>query len=142
MQADYPPSYLAGVQLFNRHDFFEAHEVWEDLWAEEHGAAHLFLQGMIQIAVGLCHFCNGNLRGALKLYRTSRRYHDRCGETFIYGWGLSDLWTRMERCSHEILHAEELTSDLEADPDLFPTLKLNPPPEEWPDVEDFLHEEE
>jgi hypothetical protein len=31
------PRYLAGVVLFNEQEFFEAHEVWEDLWAESHG---------------------------------------------------------------------------------------------------------
>ena len=29
---EYDRRYLAGVVLFNRGDFFEAHEVWEDLW--------------------------------------------------------------------------------------------------------------
>ena len=36
MDADtpYDPRYLAGIVLFNRGDFFEAHEVWESLWME------------------------------------------------------------------------------------------------------------
>ena len=31
---DYDPRYLAGIRLFNDHDFFEAHEVWEEYWTE------------------------------------------------------------------------------------------------------------
>ena len=30
----YDPRYLAGILFFNRHDFFEAHEVWENLWGD------------------------------------------------------------------------------------------------------------
>ena len=33
----YDPRYLAGILFFNEGDYFEAHEVWEDLWAESHG---------------------------------------------------------------------------------------------------------
>src|SRR5947209_19488357 len=80
---DYDPRYLAGIVLFNRGDFFEAHEVWEDLWGESAGTEKRFYQGLIQAAVALCHFCNGNVRGAAKLYRSSRDYMDRCGSSFL-----------------------------------------------------------
>ena len=50
------PRYLAGIVLFNAQDFFEAHEVWEDLWSETCGNEHRFYQGLIQAAVGLCQY--------------------------------------------------------------------------------------
>src|SRR5215475_10621128 len=71
---EYDPRYLAGVLLFNRGDYFEAHEVWEDLWADSAAPDRRFYQGVLQAAVGLLHFCNGNLRGAVKLYRSSLDY--------------------------------------------------------------------
>src|SRR5271165_2510542 len=55
---NYDPRYLAGIVLFNRHDFFEAHEVWEDLWMDTALPEKRFYQGLIQAAVGLCHFAN------------------------------------------------------------------------------------
>src|SRR5262245_65801973 len=70
----YEPRYLAGVLFFNAHDYFEAHDVWEDLWAESYGDDRRFVQGLIQAAVGLFHFHGGNLGGAAKLFRTSREY--------------------------------------------------------------------
>jgi uncharacterized protein len=70
----YDPRYLAGILFFNERDFFEAHEVWEDLWAESHGNERRFYQGLIQAAVGLFHFSGGNLGGAVKLYRSSYDY--------------------------------------------------------------------
>ena len=70
MEADstqYDPRYLAGIVLFNRGDFFEAHEVWESLWMETFTPEKKFYQGLIQAAVALCHFCNALSRSILNL---------------------------------------------------------------------------
>ena len=70
-----------GIQLFNEEYFFEAHDVWEALWREEHGEARLFLQALIQVAAGFHHVKNGNVRGALALFEKAltklRRYPAR-----------------------------------------------------------------
>ncbi|MDQ2870408.1 MAG: DUF309 domain-containing protein [Acidobacteriota bacterium] len=42
-----------GRELFNRGDFFEAHEVWEEAWLAETGSTRRMLQGLIQIAAAL-----------------------------------------------------------------------------------------
>ena len=68
----YDDRYLAGIRYFNECEFFEAHEVWEDLWQEFQGQSRGFYQGLIQVAVCLHHFGNGNIRGAKKLYESSR----------------------------------------------------------------------
>ena len=72
--ADYDPRYLQGIEYFNRCEFFEAHDVWEELWADYRGSSRTFYQGLIQVAVCLHHFGNGNTRGAAKLYHSSRKY--------------------------------------------------------------------
>jgi len=54
-----------GVKLFNREEFFDAHEVWEDLWHEYRETDRTFLQGLIQAAAGLYHAQCGNERGAI-----------------------------------------------------------------------------
>ena len=41
-----------GTALFNRWQFFEAHEVWEDGWRIVDGRDRLLLHGLIQIAAG------------------------------------------------------------------------------------------
>ena len=74
MSAEYPEQYLEGLRLFNAEDFFESHEVWEEIWAEHFGPSRKFYQGLIQAAVALHHFGNGNIRGAKKLYYGSRGY--------------------------------------------------------------------
>ena len=73
---EYDPLYLQGVAYFNACEFFEAHEVWEDLWKNYSGDLRLFYKGLIQAAVALHHFGNGNIRGARKVYRSSRGYLD------------------------------------------------------------------
>src|SRR2546428_13978077 len=56
-----------GIRLFNDEHFFEAHEVLEDVWKQEHGEPRLFLQGLIQISAAYHHYQNGNLVGAATL---------------------------------------------------------------------------
>ena len=70
----YPSQYLSGVELFNRQQFFECHEVWEDLWREADQPVKLFYKGLIQAAVSLLHLRDGNLHGARKLLAGAQRY--------------------------------------------------------------------
>lgn len=137
----YDPRYLAGVLLFNAQDYFEAHEVWEDLWSESHGDERRFYQGLIQAAVGLCHFGNGNLGGAAKLYRSSRDYMERCPSPFL-GLDGAAFWARMERCFRPVLGPEPPDRAARPDPALLPVIELVPPPDDWPDPDDYLAEEE
>ncbi|MCI0684470.1 MAG: DUF309 domain-containing protein [Gemmataceae bacterium] len=137
--ANYDPRYLAGIVLFNRGDFFEAHEAWESLWMDTFGPEKQFYQGLIQAAVGLCHFCNGNLRGAAKLYRSSRDYMERYGAV-CQGLDLTRFWRQMERCFAELLATPEPAPGLTPHDDLIPEIELDPPPAEWPDPAAFVEE--
>ena len=81
---------------------FEAHEVWEDVWAETAGPERRFYQALIQAAVGLHHFGNGNLRGAVKLYHSSRNYMAPFGSPYL-GLDTTRFWMDMERCFRDVL---------------------------------------
>lgn len=137
-QAAYDPRYLAGVVLFNRGDFFEAHEVWESLWMEA-SPEKKFYQGLIQAAVALCHFCNGNLRGAIKLHRSSKDYMQRYGSPFL-GLDQAVFWQQMDQCFAEVLAAPSPDQKISIREELIPEISLDPPPEEWPRPEEFLEE--
>jgi len=65
--------FLRGVRLFNSAQFFEAHEVLEDVWRVAPNAEKKFLQGLIQVAVALHHHSTGNRVGARSLLARSRR---------------------------------------------------------------------
>jgi hypothetical protein len=138
---EYDPRYLAGILFFNAHDFFEAHEVWEEAWAASYGVQRRFYQGLIQAAVGLCHFGNGNLNGAIKLYRSSREYMQPCGDSYM-GLDLGEFWRQMEVCFASLLGPEPPPAATRPAEDKLPKLSLSPAPENWPDPEEYLPEEE
>ncbi|MEF3302604.1 DUF309 domain-containing protein [Paenibacillus sp. GYB003] len=59
--------YVEFLYYFNvERDYFECHEVMEELWMEE-GRNPLY-QGLLQVAVALYHHRNGNVGGAIKLF--------------------------------------------------------------------------
>ena len=64
--------YQLGIRHFNAREFYDAHEVWEDVWRESHGMEKLFLQGLIQAAVALHHHSTGNVVGACSLLERAR----------------------------------------------------------------------
>jgi predicted metal-dependent hydrolase len=74
--------YQLGIRLFNAREFYDAHEVWEDVWRESSGIEKKFLQGLIQAAVALHHHSTGNVVGACSLMERSRRNLAACGEEF------------------------------------------------------------
>jgi uncharacterized protein len=139
--ADYEPHYLAGIVLFNQGDFFEAHEVWEDAWIHTSGELKKFYQGLIQAAVGLCHFCNGNLNGALKLYHSSR---DKMRDvpSIYQGLNLPEFLAAMEQCFHELLTRDPAAPPPQVREELLPVIAVTPPPEQWPNPQDFMEHEE
>ena len=53
-----------GIELFNAREFYECHEVLEDLWRPTQGVERLFLQAVIHLAVGFYHHQRVNQRGA------------------------------------------------------------------------------
>mgnify|MGYP001286528173 CR=1 FL=1 len=63
----YDRLYVEYLYHFNvTRDYFECHELLEELWMEE--GRDPFWQGLLQVAVGLYHFRNGNRSGSLKLF--------------------------------------------------------------------------
>src|SRR5437868_13092514 len=70
----YDPRYLRGVLHFNSGEYFDAHEVWEELWQDCPAADRRFYQSLIQAAVALYHGGNGNRAGAARLLDSGRRY--------------------------------------------------------------------
>jgi uncharacterized protein len=61
-----------GIELFNAGQFFDCHEVWEEVWKRASGAEKLFYQGMIQAAVAILHAQRGNQRGARSTWDKAR----------------------------------------------------------------------
>ena len=56
-----------GIELFNKQEFYEAHEIWEIQWNEEQGDERRLLQGLIQVAAGFYKLQVGMPSGTYKL---------------------------------------------------------------------------
>jgi hypothetical protein len=125
---EYDPLYLRGVAYFNACEFFEAHETWEELWKNYSGDLRLFYKGLIQAAVALHHFGNGNIRGARKVYRSSRgylaTYRPRC-----MGLDLEAFLSKFDACFAEVDASQEEFPKIDIDPELIPEIALDPPVE-------------
>jgi rubrerythrin len=63
-----------GISLFNRGEYFEAHEALEDAWRAETDKIRDLYRGVLQIAVVYLHITRGNYLGALKVYERSKRW--------------------------------------------------------------------
>ena len=57
-----------GIILFNDKKYYDAHESWEELWAEYRLDDDIFIQGLIQLAVAFFHITNLNLKGSRNLF--------------------------------------------------------------------------
>jgi predicted metal-dependent hydrolase len=122
-QSDYPELYLQGIEHFNACDFYESHEVWEALWADYQGPSRKFYQGLIQAAVALHHFGNGNIRGARKLYHSTRGYLEPYGAWHM-GLNVHEFLADFERCFADVLASDEEFPEIEIQADLIPEIHL------------------
>lgn len=58
-----------GRAAFNRGEYFQAHELWEEAWRELDGVERTVVQGLIQIAAGLHHLQQRRPQPAAELLR-------------------------------------------------------------------------
>lgn len=63
----------AGLNCYQREEFFDAHEHWENIWRQSQGREKPFLQALIQVAGALHHYRRRNLRGCQALFRGAMR---------------------------------------------------------------------
>ncbi|MCE1226005.1 MAG: DUF309 domain-containing protein [Geobacteraceae bacterium] len=58
---------LLGIRQFNAAQWYECHETLELLWIPATGDVRNLYQGIIQLAIALHHWRNGNFSGAISL---------------------------------------------------------------------------
>jgi predicted metal-dependent hydrolase len=126
-ETDYAPLYLRGIEAFNACDYYESHEIWEELWTEYRGPSRRFYQGLIQSAVALYHFGNGNIRGARKLHGSVHGYLDPYVPRHL-GLDLTAFLAAFDACLAEVAASTEDYPRIELNPDLLPEIHLDPPP--------------
>ena len=141
----YDDRYLAGIACFNRGEYFDAHEVWEDLWMDCPSADRRFFQSLIQAAVSLYHWGNGNRAGADRLFHSGKRYMEPYRPKYR-GLDVTKFWNDVElaQANRDRQGAgESATHPLpngRRSPILNPTIALDPPPTRWPEPTEVHHE--
>ena len=71
-------SLLNALNLFNKHEWYEAHDAFEEIWNSVDGDERQVIQGILQVSVSQFHLSKGNLNGA----------------TILLGEGLGRIKTR------------------------------------------------
>ncbi len=108
-----------GLMEYEKGDYFEAHEAWEDLWSDYNLTDRNFIQGLIQLSVSFVHLRNGNMNGARSLLK-------KCSEKFQpyqhlqRGINMDELKMGIETVA---LAYEEIDDPTIFDWDLVPSLK-------------------
>lgn len=80
-----------GRAAFDRGAFFEAHELWEEVWRELSGEERTAVQGLIQIAAALHHLQNGRPRPAARLLAKSLEKISRCSPALRARLGVDSI---------------------------------------------------
>ena len=124
MTDEYPEQYREGLRLFNEEEFFECHDVLEELWSESTGGERKFLQGLIQASISLFHFGNENFGGAKKLYLSARKNLDQFGDRFM-GLELGTFLHDYQNCFQELLdNTEDYPTTVSLQDELVPKLQM------------------
>ena len=69
MQPDPKRLFQEGIDLFNQGEFYDCHEVLEEVWTPTKQPDRWFLQSLIHFAVGFYHHRNRNYVGATRQLR-------------------------------------------------------------------------
>jgi len=69
---------FAALNLFNNHEWYEAHDAFEEIWNTVDGDERQVVQGILQVSVSQFHLSKGNFNGA----------------TILLGEGLGRIKTR------------------------------------------------
>lgn len=129
---EYDARYLTGIRHFNAAEYFDAHEVWEDLWNDCDAADRRFYQSLIQAAVALYHGNNGNAAGAHRLFHSGKRYMTPYRPTHN-GLQVDAFWNAVELRLGEAVRSERATETNANFP--LPQIVLSPEPIDWPESE-------
>lgn len=73
-----PLSYYAlkGLEKFNRGEYFEAHDLLEIAWKEDHSPGRDLYRAILQVSVAYYQILRGNFNGAVKMFLRMRKWLD------------------------------------------------------------------
>ncbi len=127
----YAPLYLEGIEQFNKRNYFQSHELWEELWVSEEEPNKTFYKGLIQAAVALYHYEKGNVHGAKKLLGGSQAYLAPYVPHYA-GLDVERFLAEMGRCLAGVVDLQNRPSPEERQSIKAPQIRLEPSPDPPP----------
>jgi predicted metal-dependent hydrolase len=79
--ASLPDKALEGLELFNKRQYFDAHEALETAWRDETRPIRNLYRGILQAAVVYLHLTNRNYPGVIKVYQRCQKWLEMWPET-------------------------------------------------------------
>jgi len=80
--------FAKAVEQFNNGDFFSAHDSFEEIWMDCRTKEKEFLQGLVQLSVGMFHLVSGNFKGAVSQLRKSveklEKFHPKFSKIDVF----------------------------------------------------------
>ena len=73
-QETLPELVIEGLELFNAHEYFEAHETLETAWRQETGPIRELYRGILQVSVAYYHLIRKNYNGARKVFQRCHKW--------------------------------------------------------------------
>ena len=113
-----------GVLLFNNGQFFEAHDYFEAIWIDNSGEERLFLQGIIQTAVGCFHLVSGNYKGSISQFKKANAKLEKYPSVYM-GVNLNELLEKVRDLIDDLNKYYEGSLE-KVDLDKIPELEYNP----------------
>ena len=104
------PRFTAGVELFNRGEWYAAHDVFEELWHDTADPERRWLQGAVQVAVAMVHLGRDNHNGAAILLGEGTGRLTRA-EASPPGWQSAALLDPSRELQQQLHGQEPLASD-------------------------------
>lgn len=98
-----PGNYRQGCDEFNRGQFFECHESFEEIWQEEQGDVRDLYKGLIQVAAAFVHLSRGKFIGADRLLRTGVAYLEPYRATGAMGFDVEAIAGAAEEMHRRLL---------------------------------------
>ena len=124
MDSDILTRFTDGINKFNNKDFYECHDILEDVWFDVRGSSRRFYQGFIHLAVGFYHILErDNPKGSLSQLNKGITKLEEYQPEF-QGVELKNMLKKIQICITEIEKIKNGKSE-SFDIDLIPKIKFD-----------------
>jgi len=97
---------VAAIDKFNQRDYFECHEILEDIWFDERGKERDLYHGLLHFAVGLHHLTGkNNFKGTLLQFNKALFKLEKF-EGIVLGIDVTKLKKQIQSLTKKIIKKE------------------------------------